>query len=173
MSILNIGWGMIIVALPVVVLRLHGSAALVGTLLAIEGGIGIPAALIAGRLRTEGRERQIMAATSVIMGLAVLTMLVPSIAVIALGIAIVGAADGPSNISMFSLRQRRTNRAWYGRAFAVSMSLNFAGVPIGSAVAGTLLGVSIPLTIVLSAALAVGAGVLMLVMIPAAAPRPA
>lgn len=172
-SILNIGWGMIIVALPVVVLRLHGSAALVGTLLAIEGGIGIPAALIAGRLRTQGRERHIMAVTSVIMGLAVLTMLVPSIAVIALGIAIVGAADGPSNISMFSLRQRRTNRAWYGRAFAVSMSLNFAGVPIGSAVAGTLLGVSIPLTIVLSAALAVGAGVLMLVMIPAAAPRPA
>ncbi len=84
-SILNVGWGMVIVALPVVVLRLHGSAALVGILLAIEGGVGIPAALIAGRMRTEGRERQIMAATSVIMGLAILTLLVPSIAVIALG----------------------------------------------------------------------------------------
>ena len=171
-SILNIGWGMIIVALPVVVFRLHGSAALVGTLLAIEGAIGIPSALIAGRVRTEGRERQMMAATSAIMGLAVLALLAPSIAVIGLGVAIVGASDGLSNISMFSLRQRRTARAWYGRAFAVSMSLNFSGVPIGSAIAGTLLGVSVTFTIVLSAALALGAAVLMLVMIPAAAERP-
>jgi MFS family permease len=172
-SILNIGWGMIIVALPVVVFRLHGTAALVGTLLAIEGAIGIPSALIAGRVRTEGRERQMMAATSAIMGLAVLALLAPSIAVIGLGVAIVGASDGLSNISMFSLRQRRTARAWYGRAFAVSMSLNFSGVPIGSAIAGTLLGVSVTLTIALSAALAVAAAVLMLVMIPATADRPA
>jgi len=172
-SILNIGWGMVIVALPVVVFRLHGSAALVGTLLAIEGAIGIPSALIAGRVRTEGRERQMMAATSAIMGLAVLALLAPSIAVIGLGVAIVGASDGLSNISMFSLRQRRTARAWYGRAFAVSMSLNFSGVPIGSAIAGTLLGVSVTLTIALSAALALAAAVLMLVMIPATADRPA
>ena len=172
-SILNIGWGMVIVALPVVVFRLHGNAALVGTLLAIEGAIGIPSALIAGRVRTEGRERQMMAATSAIMGLAVLALLAPSIAVIGLGVAIVGASDGLSNISMFSLRQRRTARAWYGRAFAVSMSLNFSGVPIGSAIAGTLLGVSVTFTIVLSAALAIAAAVLMLVMIPAAAERPA
>jgi len=172
-SILNIGWGMVIVALPVVVFRLHGSAALVGTLLAIEGAIGIPSALIAGRVRTEGRERQMMAATSAIMGLAVLALLAPSIAVIGLGVAIVGASDGLSNISMFSLRQRRTARAWYGCAFAVSMSLNFSGVPIGSAIAGTLLGVSVTLTIALSAALALAAAVLMLVMIPATADRPA
>jgi MFS family permease len=171
-SILNIGWGMIIVALPVVVFRLHGTAALVGTLLAIEGAIGIPSALIAGRVRTEGRERQMMAATSAIMGLAVLALLAPSIAVIGLGVAIVGASDGLSNISMFSLRQRRTAPAWYGRAFAVSMSLNFSGVPIGSAIAGTLLGVSVTFTVVLSAALALGAAVLMLVMIPASAERP-
>jgi len=55
----------------------------------------------------------------------------------------------------------------------VSMSLNFSGVPIGSAIAGTLLGVSVTFTIVLSAALAIAAAVLMLVMIPAAAERPA
>ncbi len=170
-SILNIGWGMVIVALPVVVFRLHGNAALVGTLLALEGGVGIPAALLAGRIRTEGRERQIMAATSAMMGVAILALLVPSIAVIALGVAIVGASDGPSNISMFSLRQRRTARAWYGRAFAVSMSLNFTGVPIGSAISGSLLGVSVTFTIVLSAALVVAAGALMLVKIPAAEHR--
>jgi hypothetical protein len=167
MSILNVGWGMVIVALPVIVFRLHGSAADVGLLLALNGGIGIPAALIAGRLRTEGRERQAMAILGTTMGLATLLLLVPSIAAIAVGIAIVGAADGPFNIWMFSLRQRRTARAWFGRAFAVSMSLNFAGIPIGSALSGPILGISIPLAIALAALLMVSGGVLMLLKIPA------
>ena len=72
MSILNVGWGMVIVALPVIVFRLHGSAAVVGVLLALNGAIGIPAALFAGRVRTEGRERQFMAILGAIMGLATL-----------------------------------------------------------------------------------------------------
>ncbi len=171
MSILNVGWGMVIVALPVIVFRLHGSAAVVGVILAINGGIGIPAALIAGRLRTDGRERQTMAILGTTMGLATLLLLVPSIAAVAIGIAIVGAADGPFNIWMFSLRQRRTARAWFGRAFAVSMSLNFAGIPIGSALAGPILGISIPVAVVLAALLMVSGGVLMLLKIPAVEQR--
>jgi hypothetical protein len=167
MSILNVGWGMVIVALPVIVFRLHGSAAVVGVLLALNGAVGIPAALFAGRVRTEGREPQFMAILGTIMGLATLALLIPSIAAIAVGIALIGAADGPFNICTFSLRQRRTARAWFGRAFAVSMSLNFAGVPIGSALSGPILGFSIPFTIALAALLMVSGGVLMLLRIPA------
>jgi predicted MFS family arabinose efflux permease len=167
MSILNVGWGMVIVTLPVTVFRLHGSAAMVGLLLALNGAVGIPAALFFGRLHTEGRERQAMAILSATMGLATLMLLVPSIAAIAIGIAIIGAADGPFNICTFSLRQRRTARAWFGRAFAVSMSLNFAGVPIGSALSGPFLGISVGLTIVLAAVLMVTGGTLMLLRIPA------
>ena len=152
---------------PVIVFRLHGSAAVVGVLLALNGAVGIPAALFAGRVRTEGRERQFMAILGTIMGLATLTLLIPSIAAIAVGIAVIGAADGPFNICTFSLRQRRTARAWFGRAFAVSMSLNFAGVPIGSALSGPILGFSIPFTIALAALLMVSGGVLMLLRIPA------
>ena len=33
---------------------------------------------------------------------------------------------------MFTLRQRRTHPEWFGRAFAISMSLNYAGNPVGS-----------------------------------------
>jgi MFS family permease len=167
MSILNVGWGMVIVALPVIVFRLHGNAALVGVLLALNGAVGIPAALFAGRVRTEGRERQFMAILGATMGVATLMLLVPSVAAIAVGIAIIGAADGPFNICTFSLRQRRTARAWFGRAFAVSMALNFAGVPIGSALSGPVLGFSIPVAIVLAAFLMVSGGVLMLLRIPA------
>jgi MFS family permease len=167
MSTLNVGWGMVVVALPVLVFRQHGNAAAVGTILAIQGAVGIPAALVFGRLRTDGRERQMMAILGAIMGIATLALLAPSILFIGVGIAIIGAADGPFNICTFSLRQRRTAQAWFGRAFAISMSLNFAGVPVGSAISGPLLGVSISFAIVLAAALMIGGGILMVLKIPA------
>jgi MFS family permease len=166
-STLNVGWGIVIVALPVIVFHLGGNAALVGSLLALAGAVGVPAALVAGRVRTEGRERQAMALLSVLMGVAMLTLLVPSLAVIGIGIAIVGGADSASSVSAFSLRQRRTARAWFGRAFAVSMSLNFAGVPVGSAIAGPVLGISTTFAIVFAAVLTIVASILMQLKIPA------
>ena len=89
-STLNVGWGMVIVALPVAVFHLQGNAAVVGLILALAGAAGIPAALIAGRMRTEGRERESMSLLGAVMGLAVLALLVPSLAIIAMGIAIAG-----------------------------------------------------------------------------------
>jgi predicted MFS family arabinose efflux permease len=142
----------------------------VGLMLALAGAAGVPAALVAGRIRTEGRERESMALFNVIMGLAMLSLLVPSLALIAVGVAIVGGADAASSVSAFSLRQRRTARAWFGRAFAVSMALNFSGVPVGSALAGPVLGISTTLTIVIAAALTLIASALIQLKIPAAAP---
>jgi MFS family permease len=168
-STLNVGWGIVIVALPVVVFHLHGNAAVVGAMLALAGAAGVPAALIAGRIRTEGRERESMSIFGAVMGLAVLTLLVPSIALIAVGIAIAGGADAASSVSAFSLRQRRTARAWFGRAFAVSMALNFSGVPIGSALAGPVLGVSTAFAIVVAAGLTLVGSALMQLKIPAVA----
>ena len=169
-STLNVGWGIVIVALPVVVFHLHGNAAVVGAMLALAGAAGVPAALIAGRIRTEGRERESMSLFGAVMGLAVLTLLVPSIAVIAVGIAIAGGADAASSVSAFSLRQRRTARAWFGRAFAVSMALNFSGVPIGSALAGPVLGVSTTFTVLVAAGLTLAGSALIQVKIPSVSP---
>jgi MFS family permease len=169
-STLNAGWGIVIVALPVVVFRLHGNAAVVGSILALAGAAGVPAALVAGRIRTEGRERESMALFSAVMGIATLALLVPSMAVIAIGIGIVGGADAASSVSAFSLRQRRTAQSWFGRAFAVSISLNVAGAPIGSALAGPVLGVSTTFAIVVAAALTLAGSALMQLKIPAVAP---
>jgi MFS family permease len=168
-STLNVGWGMVIVALPVVVFHLHGNAAVVGAILALAGAAGVPAALIAGRIRTEGRERESMALFGAVMGLAVLALLVPSLAVIAIGIAIAGGADAASSVSAFSLRQRRTARAWFGRAFAVSMALNFSGVPIGSALAGPILGISTTFAILAAAGLTLAGSAMVQLKIPAVA----
>ena len=169
-STLNVGWGIVMVALPVVVFHLHGNAAVVGLILALGGAAGVPAALIAGRIRTEGRERELISGFGAIMGIAVLALLVPSLAVIAIGIAIAGGADAASSVSAFSLRQRRTARAWFGRAFAVSMALNFSGVPIGSALAGPVLGVSTTFAILVAAGLTLAGSALIQLKIPAAAP---
>ena len=58
---------------------------------------------------------------------------------------VAGLANGPFDVSMFSLRQRRTDPAWFGRASAVSMGVNWAGQPVGSAISGPLvhLGLSV------------------------------
>jgi hypothetical protein len=168
-STLNVGWGIVVVALPVVVFRLHGNAAVVGSILALAGAAGVPAALLVGRMRTEGRERESIALLGAVSGVAVLALLAPSIAIIALGITIAGGADAASNVSAFSLRQRRTARAWFGRAFAVSMALNFSGMPIGSALAGPLLGASTTFAIVFASALTLGGSALLRLKIPASA----
>jgi len=166
LSIGNIGFGMVIVALPVLVFHLHGNAAVAGALLAVQGAVGVPAALLAGRLRTEGRERRIVAGCSVLAGAVTLVLLAPSLAALAVAMALLGAVEGPLNVSVFSLRQRRTSPAWFGRAFAISISLNFSGMPLGSALSGPLLNRSLTLAIAIAAALPVLAGLLMLKLIP-------
>jgi hypothetical protein len=81
--------------------------------------------------------------------------------------AITGFLNGPIDIALFTLRQRRTDPSWTGRAFAVSMSLNYAGFPIGSAAAGLIASHSIEAVIVFGAVAALVSGVLAVAMVPA------
>ena len=171
-SFLNLGFGMLVVALPVLVLqRLHGNAALVGELWAIYGFASVPSALIAGRFDSEGRERLVMGVCTLIMAAGV-ALLVPATNawVVAAAMLIAGLANGPFDVSMFSMRQRRTDRAWFGRAFAVSMGLNWAGQPVGSALSGPLIHLGLALTFVVASLLIVVGAVLVPWVIPAEDP---
>jgi predicted MFS family arabinose efflux permease len=144
----------------------YGNAAVVGGLLAMQGAVGVPAALLAGRMKTDGRERQIMTLFSAVFAAATLLFLVPSLAAVALAVVLIGIAEGPLNVSVFSLRQRRTHPAWFGRAFAISMSLNFAGMPLGSAVAGPLISWSATAAVLLAVALGGASALVMFTRIP-------
>jgi hypothetical protein len=84
--------------------------------------------------------------------------------------AIIGVGESIVNVGIFALRQRRTDPGWFGRAFAVSMALNFVGAPIGSAISGPLLERSIPLTLLLGAATNVAAVVAAIALIPKKGP---
>jgi MFS family permease len=173
--IANIGFGVIPVGVPVLVLRqLHGSAANVGQIFAVVGLAGLVAGLLIGRVSTEGRERLLIAGC---IALQVPTLVLLAFAtnfpmVFVIGI-IAGATGSVINVGIFALRQRRTDHAWFGRAFAVSMSLNFAGAPIGSALSGPLLEHSIALPLLLGAAVSVVAVVAALVLIPGREPAEA
>lgn len=154
LSTFNLAWGLLNIAVPVLVLgRLHQGAASVGLLWGGFGLAGLASALFTGRLKTEGRERRLMAGSMLVCALAMAALpLAGSLPVVAASMIVMGLANGPLDIGLFTLRQRRTDPAWFGRAFAVSMSVNSIGVPVGSALAGPLIGWS------LDAALWVAAG---------------
>jgi predicted MFS family arabinose efflux permease len=169
LSVLNIGSGVLYIALPVLVLgRLHSGPTVVGFLWGAMGAGGLVAALVAGRMSTHGRERQIIVATTLIScaGIALLPF-AGSLAVVASAVIIIGVANGPMDIALFTLRQRRTDPAWFGRAFAVSMSMNYAGSPIGSALAGPLIAWSLNAALWVAVAVSLIAALFPLLMIPA------
>jgi MFS family permease len=169
LSLLNFGWGVLDIAVPVLVLgRLHQGPATVGYLWGALGAAGLVSALLAGRVPTRGRERQIMLGGILVSAVAMATLPFAT-SVVAVGIALVvlGFANGPFDISFFTLRQRRTPPAWFGRAFAVSMSVNFVGTPIGSALAGTLIGHSLDVAFWSAVAVVLVAGIFPMLTIPA------
>lgn len=148
-STLNLVWGVLVIAIPIIVLdRLHEGAAVVGLVFAVQGLGGVVAALVAGRFDSRGRERA-MLALPMLASSATLVLLLPSAGLLPIVVAmgVTGLLNGPVDIALFTIRQRRTDPAWMGRAFAVSMAFNALGGPVGSALAGTLANVSLELTV--------------------------
>jgi hypothetical protein len=81
-------------------------------------------------------------------------------------LALSGLLNGPMDIGLFTIRQRRTDPAWMGRAFAVSMGFNFIGYPIGKTLARAIAAQSIEAAIVVGAVACVAAVIAAAVMIP-------
>jgi predicted MFS family arabinose efflux permease len=171
----NLGFGVIPVGIPVLVLRhLHGSAANVGQIFAVVGLAGLAAGLLIGRVNTEGRERLLIAGSIALQVPTLVLLALTSSWTMVFAIAVIAGVTGSIiNVGIFALRQRRTDPAWFGRAFAVSMSLNFAGAPIGSALSGPLLEHSIALPLLLGAAMTAVAVVAAFVLIPGREPAEA
>ena len=164
----NIANGLFYIGLPVLVLsRLGGGPAEVGQLFALSGVTAAVSVLFVGRIGTEGRERELLAGAMLAIAVAYVALLLsPSLLVVAIVMLLIGLATGPFDVVLFTLRQRRTDPAWLGRAFAVSMSLNFIGFPVGSAIGGATAGVSLEATFGAAVALSVLAAVITFVAIP-------
>lgn len=163
----NIPYGFLIVALPVLILReFQWGADGVGLLWSVSGVATVVAGLVAGRINTEGRERPIIVGGLMLAAAACVCVVLQSPVALLAGMVLFGLAAGPIDIGLFALRQRRTDPRWFGRIFAVSMSLNFAGMPVGSALAGPIVERSIPLALLVAAIISVLGCVVPLLVIP-------
>jgi MFS family permease len=172
-TISNIAGGIGVIAIPLIVLnRLGMDQTAIGLLYAIQGVFGMISGILAGRLDTRGRERDLIAwpMFGYVLGTAIL---LPSAGLLPVVVALVfmGLISGPLDVAMFTVRQRRTDPAWMGRAFAVSMNLNFAGFPIGSAIGGFLAAQSIELAIAVAVVFSLVGAALSAVLIPRNAPE--
>ncbi len=168
MLVCNLGFGVVNLALPVLVFRqFHWGPGAVGALWAVAGLATVVAGLAAGRINTEGRERR-MVAVGMVVAAAGAALLAVAGGTLALVIAMIltGVSAAPIDLGLFALRQRRTDPAWFGRVIAVSMSLNYAGVPIGSALAGPIIDRSVSLALVFGALLSLIAGAVVFAVIP-------
>lgn len=161
-STLNLGSGVQTIVVPLIVLdRLHDSPTEVGIVFAALGVGGGIAALISGRVDSAGRERAMLVLPMLGSGAAMALLLGPgSIWLVLASMTLLGILNGPMDIALFTLRQRRTDPAWMGRAFAVSMSFNFAGFPVGSAITGAIAPFSIDAAIVFGIVACLLAGVI-------------
>jgi MFS family permease len=177
-STLNVAGGIVTIVLPLLVLeRLHGSELVVGLAFAVSGLAGVISVFLAARMDTRNREWGMLVYTLAFAGPAyglllfantdsAAAMPVIGFAVIGLSMLCLGLLNGPSDIALFTIRQRRTDPAWMGRAFAISMAVNGAGFPIGAAIGGALATTSLDLSIVVAVAACVAAAILVAVLVP-------
>lgn len=150
----QIAWGALVVLVPVVAARHFGGEAgawLAGLLWAGSGAVGAIGALLTGQLRALGRERQVMALGMAVTAVAIWPVAAFGVAGLAMGLMLIALAAGPVDVGLLTLRQRRTDPVELGRVLSVSMSLNLAGLPLGSALAGMLIPWSLPATFAVAA----------------------
>jgi predicted MFS family arabinose efflux permease len=154
-STTGVGLGIVMIAVPVIIVdQLRLSEALVGVAFALVGVCGIAAAVVIGRVDTRQRERLLIVGAHGVMTLSAVLLLpaaaagaVAGMAWVLLAMAVRGAGESAWDLGVFSLRQRRTARNMHGRAFTISMALNYSGVPIGAAIGGWLAATDVTLAL--------------------------
>jgi MFS family permease len=178
----NLANGAISIIVPLLVLDAMGGTELaVGVAFAVSGVAGMVATLLVGRLDTRGREWRMLWRS--MLGMAIPTLLLVPLAggaisgvaagygLLVVAMAFSGVMNGPLDIALFTLRQRRTDPAWIGRAFAVSMAVNFAGYPIGAALAGQLASASLVAAVGLAFLAVLASAVSSALLVPRSDPR--
>lgn len=176
--------GVVSIAVPVIVLDdLGGSELAVGLAFAFSGLAGMTSVLLFGRIDSRGRELRLlvlpMLGLAPVIGLFAMAASPLGVATPLLGFAILclalvgmGLLEGPLDIGLFTIRQRRTDPAWFGRAFAISMAVNAMGYPIGAAVAGMVAETSLEAAIALGVVACLVAAGLAFLLIPRHDPGP-
>jgi MFS family permease len=173
-SVTGVALGIVTIVVPVLIVdELGADEALVGLAFAVSGVAGVTAAVIFGRVDSRNRERLMIVAAHLVTTFAAVLLLPVATAGMVVGIvwalasmAIRGAGEGIWDLGVFTLRQRRTDPVMMGRAFAISMAVNYSGVPIGAALGGWLAAHDVGLAIWVAIGFGVAGTVLAHVLLP-------
>ena len=170
-SSVNVAGGVLNIVVPVIVLEsLHFGETIVGILFAVQGLAGIISAVAFGRVDSRNRERAMLALPMAAIAISLALIILRSdLAMLLVIMLIYGALQGPMDIALFTLRQRRTEPAWMGRAFAVSFSFNYLGFPLGSAFAGVVAAHSIATALFVAVVMCLAATIFAVFLVPSKA----
>ena len=167
-SVANIINGAFTIIVPLLIIdRFHLAKTAVGFVFGIQGVAAMISAVAFGRVDSRNRERMMLAIPMLAVG-AITGLLIwkTSLEVLVFVMIITGFLNGPLDVALFTVRQRRTDPAWTGRAFAVSMSINYLGFPAGSALAGVIAARSIDMSVAFGAVTSIIAGFLAFWVVP-------
>jgi hypothetical protein len=179
LSLVNLAMGMTTIVIPLTVIEVLGAGqAAVGLIFALAGVSGMLSVFAFGRVDTRGREWP-MIVIPMFLSAGAVALILPAVGAGGIEVGLVaglvflaahsvtvGLLQGPLDIALFTVRQRRTDPAWMGRAFAVSMAVNFVGFPIGAAAAGAIATVSLPAAVALGVVACLAGAVAAAVMVP-------
>ncbi|MFF1487477.1 MFS transporter [Streptomyces sp. NPDC058319] len=148
-SLFQVSYGMLVLIVPVAIARWgtegDASSRWVGVVWAVAGLCGGMGALVAGKLVRAGVERRYLVGATALAAVAIFPLsALGSLVALTVGLAAFGLMEGTVNVSLLSLRQRRTDPGWLGRIMTVSISVNLIGFPIGTAAGGFLVGATSP-----------------------------
>jgi MFS family permease len=133
--------GVFLVALPFLVIQGGGEAHHLGLLMAVGGTGSLLGSLIAAAVRLPLAMTHAITLFAAAGGVAMLlTSLTPPLWLLAAIFAVETVISAPWNIYILTLRQRVPPQELVGRVLSLTMLLNSAGQPAGSAAGGALLG---------------------------------
>ena len=134
----------------------------------LRGGADPP-----GRARVVGREREIIGIGVLMTALAIYALSTHfGLFGLWIRLTIAGFLAGPIDVGALTLRQRRTEPGWLGRVLAVSMGLNLSGIPIGSAIGGSLVTRSLSLALIFAALASIASAAMAFLLIPSTSELP-
>src|SRR5215831_239259 len=170
-SVYQISWGVLVVVVPVAVTHALGSTANADVVIgALWSGCGVAGALGAFVYRASliGRGRQMIVFSFAIIGIAIYPLSASfGLFGLAAGLIVIGLLEGPADVALLTLRQRRTEPQWLGRVITLSMCLNMSGLPLGSVIGGWLVTYSVGFALIVAAMASLIAAIGAFLLIPA------
>lgn len=165
----RVGFGALTVALPVLTLRhLHAGTAAVGLLWATAAVAATISHVVFGRVNTSQAERRWICLGMAGAGTGMLVVALSGSLIQALaGMILLGSSQGPIDITMLSLAQRRTDPAWMGRSFSITQTLATVGLPLGALLGGSVAGATGMTSAATAGGLMLASALLALIAIPA------